>query len=411
MPRVTKPLSPTQVAHAKPKEKEYNLVDGKGLSLRIKPNGTKIWLFNYYHPFTKKRSNISIGLYSAVSLSKAREISDRYRRQLADKVDPKEERERLDKAEKLLRENTLEQVATVWYESRKDRISKNTWRSLELHIFPRLGNKPITDLTAPDAITAIKVVAEKGSYETVRRLCQRLNKIMAFSENTGRIKYNPLANILDEFRVIKTENYPTLKPEELPQLLRRISRASIKITTRNLIEWQLHTMVRPNEAAGTRWDEIDIVNRIWNIPSERMKNKKNHSVPLTNQALELLEEMKPISGYRIYVFPADRNPRTHANASTANMALKRMGYGGVLVAHGLRSIASTTLNENGFDPDVIESALSHFDKNKVRAAYNRAQYLDRRAKLMIWWSDYIEAAARGEILRTTKTKNLRIIYK
>ena len=146
-------------------------------------------------------------------------------------------------------------------------------------------------------------------------------------------------------------------------------------------------MVRPSETAGTRWEEIDFKNKLWNIPAERMKKKRAHSVPLTEQTLEILEEMKPISAHREYVFPADRNPRTHANPSTANMALKRMGYHGILVAHGMRSIASTALNEQGFDPDVIEAALAHVGKDEVRSAYNRAEYLERRVKLMFYWSN------------------------
>jgi integrase len=190
---------------------------------------------------------------------------------------------------------------------------------------------------------------------------------------------------------------PTITPEELPQLMRDISYASIKLVTRFLIEWQLHTMVRPSEAAGAKWSEIDLENKVWIIPAERMKKKREHAVPLTDQILEILNSLKPISGHREHVFPADRNPRHHINEQTANMALKRMGYEKRLVAHGLRALASTTLNQSGFDGDVVEAALAHVDKNEVRRAYNRADYLDRRRVMMSWWSKYIEQAQLGKL--------------
>ncbi len=213
---------------------------------------------------------------------------------------------------------------------------------------------------------------------------------MTFAVNTGSIKANPLSGISCAFLSPKKQNLPTILPSELPNLIQALFNSTIKITTRNLILWQLHTMVRPSEAAGARWDEIDPKNKLWNIPSERMKKKAAHSVPLTQETIKLLDRMKPISGHREYIFPADRNPRTHANFQTANAALKRIGFGGQLVAHGMRALASTTLNEQGFDPDIIESALSHVDQNDVRRAYNRAHYIDRRRDCMSWWSDHIE---------------------
>jgi integrase len=173
----------------------------------------------------------------------------------------------------------------------------------------------------------------------------------------------------------------------------KLSTANIKLTTRCLIEWQLHTMVRPSEAAGATWKEINEEKKLWIIPAERMKKRREHTVPLTAQTPALLKVMRPISEHREHIFPADRNPKTHCNSETANMALKRMGFAGQLVSHGLRSLASTTLNEEGFNPDVIESALAHTDKNEVRRAYNRAQYIERRRELMKWWSEHIEKAA------------------
>lgn len=227
-------------------------------------------------------------------------------------------------------------------------------------------------------------------------MIQRLNEIMAYAVNIGLIHANPLTGIRSAFQKPQKVHMPTITPEELPELMKDLSYASIKIVTRCLVEWQLHTMVRPSEAAGTRWDEIDFTTNTWTIPAKRMKKKREHQVPLTQQTLEILERLKPISGHREYVFPADRDPRSHISAQTANMALKRMGYEKRLVAHGLRALASTTLNQEGFDPDVIEAALAHVDKNDVRRAYNRADYLERRKPVMNWWSGFIESAAIGK---------------
>jgi len=167
-------------------------------------------------------------------------------------------------------------------------------------------------------------------------------------------------------------------------------------------------MVRPSEAAGTRWDEINLETAIWNIPAERMKRKKEYIVPLSNQCLALLELMKPISGGNQFVFPSDRAPRKHANSQTANTALKRMGFDKKLVAHGMRSLASIILNEEGFDGDVIEAALAHIGNNEVRNAYNRANYLERRKPVMAWWSDHIEKAATGN-MSLAGNKGLKIV--
>lgn len=413
MAKLTKPLTNTEVSQAKPKDKEYNLSDGQGLSMRVKPNGSKIWLFNYYHPHTNKRNNISFGTYPPITLKQAREHRDDAKALLANKVDPKSHRESVKLQLQREHNNTLENVAADWFAVKKPTLTptyaEDVIRSIEKHIFPAMGKTPITMINAVDAIRVLKPLAAAGSLETVKRLCQRLNEIMTFSVNTGVISHNPLAGISKAFEAPTRINMPTLQPDDLPILMKALNTASIKIVTRCLIEWQLHTMVRPGEAAGTRWDEIDLDSRLWTIPAARMKKKREHVVPLTEQAIQLLMLIKPISGHREFVFPGDRNPKNHVNQSTANIALKRMGFNKKLVAHGLRSLASTTLNEQGHDPDVIESALAHVDKNTVRSAYNRADYLKRREKLMCWWSDHIEQAATGNMSLANAKQTLRLV--
>lgn len=406
----TKPLMNTEVKQAKPKEKVYKLSDGKGLQLRIKPNGNRSWLLDYVKPHTGKRTSIGLGGYPEVSLADARKLRDNARELLAKGKDPKEHKDEYQRQQQEKHANTFEQVAINWFEIKRTEIQENTakdlWRSLELHVLPQLGKYPISKITAPLTIDILKPIQAKGTLETVKRLSQRLNEIMTYAVNTGLIHANPLTGIRSAFKKPTKQNMPTLAPAELPEFLNTLQYASIKLVTRCLIEWQLHTMTRPNEAAGAKWSEIDVDNKLWIIPAERMKKKREHTIPLTEQTIQILERIKPISGHREYIFPADRTPTNHVNEQTANAAIKRMGYQGKLVAHGLRSIASTTLNEQGFDPDVIEAALAHVDKNEVRRAYNRAEYLERRRVMMAWWSEHIEQA---QVVNFKKSKMTKVV--
>lgn len=412
MARTTTRLTDKEIKAAKPKEKEYTLSDGDGLRLRVKANGSKLWLLNYTHPTKKRRTNLSLGKYPDLSLANARKTALEAKELLAQGIDPQEEKKRHQQAHKALHEHTFIKVTKEWFEIKKDDVTADyavdIWRSLELHIFPNLADTPVKEITAPQVIELLKPIEAKGSLETVKRLAQRLNEVMNFATNCGLIQANPLTGIKAAFKKPRKENMAALTPAELPELMGAIANASIKRTTRCLIEWQLHTMTRPSEASGARWDEIDWDEKVWTIPAERMKKRKEHRIPLTEQALELLEVIKPISGNREFIFPSDRDPLKPCNSQTANMALKRMGFAGRLVSHGLRSLASTTLNEEGFDKDLVEAALAHVDGNQVRSAYNRTDYLERRRTMMCWWSEYIVEAAKGS-LSVTGTKQLKVV--
>lgn len=401
MAKVTTRLSDTQIKAAKPKDKEYVLSDGDGLRIRVKPNGSKSWLLNYTHPIKKTRTNLSLGKYPEVSLANARKLALEARELLAQGIDPLDARKQQQEEHKAIHEHTLFNVTQEWFAIKKDDITPDyavdIWRSLELHIFPYIANTPVRDITAPQIIELLKPIAAKGSLETVKRLAQRLNEVMNFATNCGLIQANPLTGIKAAFKKPKKENMAALKPAELAELMGAIANASIKRTTRCLIEWQLHTMTRPSESSGARWDEIDWDAKVWTIPAARMKKRRQHRIPLTQQMLDLLDVMRPISGSREFIFPSDRDPKKPCNSQTANMALKRMGFAGRLVSHGLRSLASTTLNEQGFEPDLIEAALAHVDDNQVRSAYNRTDYLERRKPMMCWWSGHIEDASKGKL--------------
>ena len=404
MPKVTRPLTNTEIKNARGKAKEYNLADGLGLALRVRPGGDKYWIFNYQRPITKVRANISLGIFPALSLSQARIIRSEYRGLLSQGIDPKHHRKDNLAAGQAAAANTLEKVAADWLCVKTSKVSndhaEDIWRSLTLHIFPYIGPKPINSITAPAVISVLKAIEARGSYETVKRLCQRLNEIMVFGVNTGIILgANPLSGIKDAFIAPTKKHLPTLLPHQLDDLVRRIYGASIRLTTRNLMLWQLHTMVRPSEAAAAEWGEINLDAKLWTIPASRMKKKRQHIVPLSSQMIEILDGMRVISRRSAFIFPSEVKALESMNSQTANMALKRMGYEGQLVSHGMRSLASTILNEHGFAPDIIESALAHTDKNDVRAAYNRAEYIERRRSMMDWWSKRLsQSSTEGQIV-------------
>lgn len=311
---------------------------------------------------------------------------------LAQGIDPQQQQEIVSEQRQIELDSVFSTVATNWFQLKSKTVTpdyaKDIWRSLDKDEFPAIGEIPVQEIKARTIIEALEPIKARGALETVRRLVQRINEIMIYAVNTGLLDTNPASGVGMAFERPKKQNMPTLRPEELPKLMRSLVISNLLLSTRCLIEWQLLTLVRPSEASGSRWEEIDFDAKLWTIPAERMKSKREHIVPLSPQALDILEVMKPISVHREYIFPSRSDPKQPMNSQTANAALKRMGYGGKLVAHGLRSIASTALNEAEFNSDVIESALAHTDKNEVRRAYNRSTYLEKRKEMMAWWGSF-----------------------
>lgn len=402
MARQTKPLTDTEIKAAKPKDTDYQLYDGDGLTLLIKSSGSKLWQFRYHRPLTKQRTKQSFGAYPAVSLSDARKLRAESRALLAKEIDPQEHQKELARSSLEAKTNTFQLVAERWWNVKKASVTEDyaedIWRSLERDIFPAIGDISVTNIKAHTLVQAVQPVQARGALETVRRLCQRINEVMIYAQNTGLIDAVPSVNIGKAFEKPQKKNMPSIRPDQLPQLMQTMRTASISLSTRCLFMWQLLTITRPAEAAEARWEEVDIEAREWKIPAARMKMNRDHTVPLSDEAIAILEMMKPLSGNREFIFPSRIKPNKPMNSQTVNASLKRAGFGGVLVSHGLRSIASTALNEQGFPPDVIEAALAHVDKNEVRRAYNRSDYLEQRRPMMQWWADFIEAADAGSIL-------------
>ena len=391
---ITRPLTNNEILKATPREKDFTL-DDDGLFLLVKTSGKKLWRFRYQRPGSSSRTNLSLGSYPALTLAAARQIRDQHLTTLVQGMDPQQQQVQASKQRQIELDSIFSTVAAKWFQIKSRSVSedyaKDIWRSLDKDVYPTIGAIPVQEIKARTIVEALEPIKARGALETVRRLVQRINEIKIYAVNTGQIDANPASGVGIAFEKPKKQNMPTLRPEELPKLMRALVMSNLSVPTRCLIEWQLLTLVLPSEASGARWDDIDLDAKLLAIPAERMKAKREHIVPLSPQALDILEVMKPISAHREHIFPSRNDPKQSTNSQTANAALKRIGYGGKLVAHGLRSIASTALNEQGFNADVIEAALAHSDKNEVRRAYNRSIYLTQRFDLMDWWGCFVKS--------------------
>lgn len=409
MARTITPLNNTKIDKAKPQQKEFTLSDGKGLYLLIKPNGAKLWRFNYYKPFTqpKKRALIGIGKYPDISLQQARAIREEYLSLLAQNIDPATYRRQQEQTKKDELNNTYESVAWAWFEYRKTKknfsadYQKDVESLIRRNLLPHFGHLPISQITAPLALKAFKQYQDEGKLEKLKRSIQKHNEIMTYALHREIIQSNPTANISKEFDSPTVEHFKTIKPEDLSEFIYTLNHAQIQLQTRYLILWQLLTMTRPNEAATARYEDIDEKAKIWTIYIQKGIKEDDkgrvHKITLSRQALALLREIKKLSGGKTYLFPSMKNPQSHVNTQTANSAIKRMGYKGKLVAHGLRAIASTYLNEKGYDSELIEVALSHMKSDRIKAAYDRGERLEQRFKLLQVWGDFIEECSQGAI--------------
>ncbi|CZU94297.1 integrase domain-containing protein [Enterobacter hormaechei] len=407
MAKIAKKLTDTEIKSTKPADKEINLFDGDGLILRIAPlskGGKKNWYFRYAVPVSKKRTKMSLGTYPHLTLARARALRDEYLSLLANGIDPQVHNTQKANALKDATEHTFQAVAKKWLDEKvkTSGISKDhandIWRSLERNIFPTLGDTPIKEIRPKMLKQHLDPIEKRGVLETLRRIISRLNEIFRYAATEELIEFNPADNLAQRFSKPKKQNMPALPPTELPRFLTVLNNASVRMETRLLIEWQLLTWVRPGEAVRARWADIDTDNSMWNIPSDFMKMKKPHKVPLSKEALRVLDSMKAISGHREWVFPSIKAPLNHMHEQTANAAIIRMGFGGELVAHGMRSIARTAAEESGmFRTDVLEAALAHSKKDEIIAAYNRADYLAERVGLMQWWSDYLRSQRHKSI--------------
>lgn len=400
-------LTKTKIDALKPTDKPYQVSDSNtGLLLKIYPTGAKSWIFSYTHPITGKRiPKKTIGKYPFISLSEAREIRDGYKALLAKGIDPFEEQERA-KVEEYARSVTVREIGYKWIDAysvireHKPETRQKILRRLENHLFPLFGDCEISKIKASDVIEKFQPMQDDGLIETLRRTLKHFIQIMAFALNRDLISHNPIAHVLEEFKKKSKMHQPTITPEELPEFLRDLEKSNTKRQTKLLIKFQLLSALRCNEACRVEWDEIDWENKIITVPALKMKGgKREHVVPITTQIFEILEEMKTYNGHRQYIFSSPVNKKGYLSKESVNKAIQRIAnekYKDRLVAHGLRSIASTYLHDKfTTEYHAVEACLSHRDKNSVASAYNRGNYLTRRRELMQAWGDFVSVCERA----------------
>jgi integrase len=389
--KATDKLSEVACRQAKAQPRAYKLADGGGLYLYITPQGSKLWRWKYRHDGSEKL--MALGAYPAVSLAAVRKLHRQGRELLAAGTDPMVER----RAEKQADGLTFKAVARKWYAHWKpDRTEKHAtdvWRRLESDVFPVLGQTSVGDLTAARFRDCVQAIEKRGALDIAKRQLQKCSQIMRWAVANDLAYRNPVADVRpsDILPGRKKRNYSRLDAKDLPQLLHDMDGYAGSEHTRLALQLMALTFVRTSELIGARWDEFDLDHARWDIPASRMKMKTPHIVPLSTQALAVLEKLKAISYGREFVFPADTGKPTHMSNNTILYALYRMGYRGRMTGHGYRGIASTILHEQGWPHDHIELQLAHQSRDDVSAAYNHALYLEPRAKMMQAWADYLAA--------------------
>ncbi len=392
-------LTDSIIKAAKSRDKPYSLPDGQGLALYVQPSGAKWWRFRYR--FNGVAKMLSMGIYPEVSLKNARNEHKRLKELLAQGINPSQHRQEQKQQEALAASNSFEAVARLWWgnwrTAKSERHAHYVMRRLEADIFPIIGNKPLTELTAPMLLMAIKKIEARGALDIAKRALSTCGQIMRYAVAHGLAERNPAADIKpsDVLKPTKKNNYARLDQKELPELLRKIEQYDGQPLTKLALLLMALTFVRTGELIGARWDEIDFDKRVWRIPAERMKMKTPHIVPLSNQAINVLEQIKDYSGDRVLLFPSERGEGKSMSNNTILYALYRMGYHSRMTGHGFRGIASTILHERGYLHDHIELQLAHSKRNAVSAAYDHAIYLEPRSRMMQDWADYLDAIRNG----------------
>lgn len=391
-------LTETKVKTLKSEAKAYKSADGGGLYLLVNPGGSKLWRLKYRINGVEKV--LAIGAYPDISIKLAREQRDAARRLIAQGLDPMAQRKAEKVADRIAKENSFESIARVWWSGwstqRSERHAGYVMRRLEADVFPAIGPRPVAEIQAPELVSMVRTIAKRGALDMASRALQTTGQIFRYAIAHGHAARNPATDvkISDILPSRKTTNYARVDSKELPELLRAID-AYQGNTTRLAMKLLALTFVRTSELIEARWAEFDLEAGRWDIPAERMKMRTPHIVPLSHQAIEVLETLKLLTGGNLLLFPGERDHAKSMSNNTILKALERMGYKNRMTGHGFRGIASTLLHEQGFDHQHIELQLAHAERNAVSASYNHAQYLLPRAKLMQHWADHLDAVRRG----------------
>ena len=386
-------LNARQVDAAKPREKAYKLADGAGLYLEVVPSGSRYWRMKYR--FNGKEKRMAFGVYPAVSLAQARALRDEAKKKLAEGIDPSFAK----KEEKLVRDvrlhNTFQAVALEWHGTKVSRWSEgyasDIIEAFNKDIFPYIGQLPVNEIKPLVLLNVLRRMESRGATEKAKKVRQRCSEVFRYAIVTGRAEYNPAADLTSAMSGHESKHYPFLTVEELPDFFKALSGYTgsplVVLAARLLIL----TGVRTGELRGAFWSEFDLEKAVWEIPAERMKMKRPHLIPLSTQALEIVQQLKVMSGQYPLVFPGRNDPRKTMSEASINQVFKRIGYTGKVTGHGFRHTMSTILHEEGFNTAWIETQLAHVDKNAIRGTYNHALYLEGRKEMMQWYGDYVDS--------------------
>lgn len=387
-------LTNNEIKNAKPRDKSYKLSDGNGLFLLIATNGSKYWRFKYR--FNGKEKLLALGVYNQITLAEARQKRDKARELLANGIDPGKFKQENKRLSKIAAENSFELLAREWHAKFSikwtPKHSNRILRQFEREVFPWLGNKAIIEITAPEILMALRRAEHRGAIETAHRLHQSCSQVFRYAIATGRAERDPAADLKGAIPPPRKKHYASLTSiNDVSQLLNAINGYQGSFPTKCALRLAPLLFVRPGELRKAEWSEFNFDAAEWRIPAEKMKMRVTHIVPLATQAVIILKELQPLTCSKKYVFPCTRNTDRPMSENTVTAALRRLGYTkDEMTGHGFRSMASTLLNEQGWNRDAIERQLAHAERNNIRAAYNYAEYLPERRKMMQHWADYLE---------------------
>ncbi|HEB4875613.1 TPA: tyrosine-type recombinase/integrase [Kluyvera ascorbata F0526] len=391
-------LNARQVDTAKPKDKPYKLADGGGLYLLVNPNGAKYWRLKYR--VVGKEKLLALGVYPDVTLADARAKRDEAKRGIAGGIDPNEAKREEKATREAQKNNTFQEIATEWHSSKLKKWSagyaSDIMEAFNKDVFPYIGKKPIAEIKPLELLNVLRCMEGRGATEKAKKVRQRCGEVFRYAIVTGRAEYNPAPDLTSAMQGHESNHYPFLNAPELPAFFESLARYSgselVVLAARLLII----TGLRTGELRGASWQEIDEQAAVWEVPAERMKMRRPHIVPLSQQALSIIARIREITGRYPLMFPGRNDPRKTMSEASINQVFKRIGYAGKVTGHGFRHTMSTILHEQGYNTAWIETQLAHVDKNSIRGTYNHAQYLDGRREMLQWYADYMEALENGE---------------
>ncbi len=387
-------LSDTAIRNAKPQSKPYKAYDSGGLFIIVTPAGGKWWRLKYR--FAGKEKLLSLGVYPEVGLKEARRRRDEAKEQLAMGIDPSNARQAVKEAVRAEATNSFEVVAREWHSLQSPKWveahRRNIIAYLEKDIFPLIGPLPVNHVTPPILLDVLRRIEARSAPNAAKKMRQTCGQIFRYAIATGRAKFDPAASLRDALAPRQVRNFARIKePKAIGAMLRNIDEYAGNVIVRAALRMAPYVFVRPGELRRAEWAEFNFEAAEWRIPAAKMKMKVQHIVPLARQVLDILADLRQYTGHTAYLFPSMRAGTAPISDMTLLAALRRLGYTkDEMTVHGFRSMASTLLNEQGYNRDWIERQLAHGERNSIRAAYNYAEYLPERRKMMQEWADYLD---------------------